>query len=87
MLTAAVPTGVLLPAEDLSTPWFQFLAAFVAVNTLVYVGLTLMKLIRWPEQLRLDKARGDVAAHGQAAARDAQNGTAATENPDVMGNP
>lgn len=54
--------GIVLPASVLQSPWFQLLAAFVAVNTLIYVGLTLLKLVTWPERLRLDKARGDVAS-------------------------
>jgi hypothetical protein len=38
-------TGVLLPAELLDSGWFQALAAFVAINTLVYATLSLAKLI------------------------------------------
>ena len=37
--------GILLPAEVLRSGWFQALAAFVAINTLVYAGLSLAKLI------------------------------------------
>ncbi len=59
---APVLHGIVLPSSVLQSPWFQLLAAFVAVNTLIYVGITLMKLVTWPERLRLDKARGDVAA-------------------------
>ena len=36
--------GILLPVEVLGSEWFQALAAFVAVNTLVYAGLSLAKL-------------------------------------------
>jgi hypothetical protein len=36
--------GILLPAEVLRSEWFQALAAFVAVNTLVYASLSLAKL-------------------------------------------
>jgi hypothetical protein len=46
--------GILLPASVFSSAWFQTLAVFVALNTLVYVGLTLAKLIRWPAQLSAD---------------------------------
>jgi hypothetical protein len=50
-------SGVLLPSSVLSTTWFQALAAFVALNTVIYVGLTLAKLTRWPRQLDSVQAR------------------------------
>ena len=37
--------GILLSSEVLKSDWFQALAAFVAINTLVYAGLSLAKLI------------------------------------------
>ncbi len=37
-------TGVLLPSSVLQSGWFQLLAAFVAINTLIYAGLSLAKL-------------------------------------------
>jgi hypothetical protein len=40
-----VLAGILLPAEVLTSGWFQALAAFVAINTLVYAALSLAKLI------------------------------------------
>ena len=42
MITLA---GILLPSSLLHTTWFQALAAFVAVNTLIYGALSLAKLI------------------------------------------
>ena len=36
--------GILFSSDLLTSPWFQALAAFVAVNTLVYAGLSLAKL-------------------------------------------
>ena len=36
--------GILLPSDTLQSGWFQLLAAFVAVNTLVYAALALGKL-------------------------------------------
>nr|WP_314842004.1 hypothetical protein [uncultured Microbacterium sp.] len=42
--------GILLPSEWLQTEWFSVLATFVAVNTLIYLVLGLIKvipLIRW----------------------------------------
>lgn len=41
----SVLAGILLPAEVLRSGWFQVLAAFVAINTLVYAALSLAKLI------------------------------------------
>lgn len=37
--------GILLPAEVLKSGWFQLLATFVAINTLIYAALSLAKLI------------------------------------------
>ena len=37
--------GILLPAETLTSGWFDALAAFVAINTLIYATLSLAKLI------------------------------------------
>jgi hypothetical protein len=37
--------GILLPASVLNSGWFQALATFVAINTLVYAALALGKLI------------------------------------------
>ena len=37
--------GILLPTEVLSSGWFQALALFVALNTLVFAGLALVKLV------------------------------------------
>jgi len=37
--------GILLPASVLNSGWFQALATFVAINTLIYATLALAKLI------------------------------------------
>jgi hypothetical protein len=37
--------GILFPSEVLQSGWFQALATFVALNTLVYAALSLGKLI------------------------------------------
>ena len=37
--------GILLPSSVLHSHWFQALAAFVAINTLIYAALSLAKLI------------------------------------------
>jgi hypothetical protein len=36
--------GILFPSEVLESGWFQALALFVAVNTLIYAALSLGKL-------------------------------------------
>ena len=42
MMTLA---GILLSADLLHTRWFQALATFVAINTLIYAALALANLI------------------------------------------
>jgi hypothetical protein len=37
--------GILFSSDVLGSDWFQALVAFVALNTLVYAGLSLAKLI------------------------------------------
>jgi hypothetical protein len=37
--------GILLPSSVLQSGWFQALAAFVAINTLIFAALSLAKLI------------------------------------------
>lgn len=41
----AVLAGVLLPESILWTHWFAVLAGFVAINTLVYVSLSIVKML------------------------------------------
>ena len=47
MITMIVPLpmGLVLPEEFLSTPVFQFIAAFVALNTIVYAALAIAKML------------------------------------------
>ncbi|MFH8248981.1 hypothetical protein ACH3VR_01275 [Microbacterium sp. B2969] len=40
-----VPTGLVFPQELLTTPAFQFLAAFVAINTIMYATLAIAKML------------------------------------------
>lgn len=44
------PSGILLPSSTLTQPWFIVLATAVAFNTIIYLGLTVSKLIPWPHQ-------------------------------------
>lgn len=48
-----LPAGVLLPESLLGSTWFQVFAGFVAFNTIVYMGLTLSKMVVWPRQSTL----------------------------------
>jgi hypothetical protein len=40
-----VPLGILLPERFLESGAFQFLAAFVALNTIMYVALAVAKML------------------------------------------
>jgi diguanylate cyclase (GGDEF)-like protein len=53
-----VPQGILLPESVLSSWWFITLALVVAFNTIIYLGLTLSKLIPWPHQFHPARVRG-----------------------------
>jgi hypothetical protein len=39
------PTAAVLPASWLTSPWYATLTAFVAVNTLLYVVLSVSKIL------------------------------------------
>ncbi|GAB2973625.1 hypothetical protein [Nocardioides montaniterrae] len=45
MSPVVVPLGVLLPASVLGSHWFGVLAAFVALNTVMYVALAIAKAL------------------------------------------
>lgn len=44
----ALTAGILLPEDVLQSLWFFYLAAFVAFNTIIFVGLSIAKLLLWP---------------------------------------
>ncbi len=52
-----VDAGFLLPSSVLSSSWFIVLATAVAFNTIIYLGLTLSKLIPWPHQIHPENVR------------------------------
>lgn len=59
MLT--VISGILLSSELFYDPWFLTLTAFVAFNTIVFVGLSFGRILYWPRPL-IDtgaQAKGD----------------------------
>lgn len=43
-----VQTGILFEPELMSEPWFLLLTAFVSLNTIIFVGLSLGKVFYWP---------------------------------------
>ncbi len=44
-MTGAAPTGLLLPESVLGSEWFAVLSVFVAINTVMYVGLAVAKIL------------------------------------------
>ncbi len=43
-------SGILFPASILASQWFQILSGFVTFNSLIYLGLTMARLIPMPHQ-------------------------------------
>jgi diguanylate cyclase (GGDEF)-like protein len=56
-----IQAGILLPQETLTEHWFIVLSTFVAFNTIIYLGLTISKLIPWPRQIHPSRVRGILA--------------------------
>ncbi len=56
-MTGAPIAGILLPQGTLAQPWFVLLATVVAFNTMIYVGLTVSKLIPWPRPVHPERVR------------------------------
>ena len=52
-----MPTGLLLPADVLTQPWFGVFGLFVAFNTIIYLGLTAAKFLPWPAQVQPRQVR------------------------------
>jgi len=46
-----VTAGILFDSSLLREPWMLTLGAFVAFNTLLYVGLSFGKILYWPKPL------------------------------------
>jgi diguanylate cyclase (GGDEF)-like protein len=64
------PTGILLPADVLSSDWFLLLLTIVAFNTIIYVGLTIAKLVPMPRQIHPRQVRRWTRALGMDPDRD-----------------
>lgn len=56
--------GILLPEAVLRSRWFLILAAFVAFNTIVFVGLSIGRVFYWPRPLAAREARRLLAQTG-----------------------
>lgn len=54
---SAIPTGLVLPSDVLTAPWFGVFGLFVAFNTTIYLGLTAAKFVPWPTQVRPREVR------------------------------
>ena len=52
-----LPTGILLPSDILTQTWFGVFGLFVALNTVIYLGLTIAKFVPWPAQVRPSTVR------------------------------
>jgi hypothetical protein len=44
--------GILLPSSLFQAPWFITLGAFVAFNTVLFVGLSIGKILYWPQPMK-----------------------------------
>ena len=60
-----IRAGLLLPQSILTATWFLTFALFVGFNTLIYVGLTMAKIVPWPSQIRPARVRALVRSHPQ----------------------
>ncbi|MCA1306941.1 hypothetical protein LC082_08520 [Microbacterium esteraromaticum] len=64
------PTGILLPESLLYTDWFGVLATFVAINTVIYVVLGVIKMtpkIRWGRRTGANRRSQTRSIHPDAA--------------------
>ncbi len=64
------PAGIVLPSEVLFSEWFVLLLTMVALNTIIYVGLTVARLVPMPHQLHPRRLRRWVRALGIALEKD-----------------
>ena len=51
------PAGLLLHESVLSSYAFKVVALVVALNTLIYLGLTMLKFVPWPRQMTPRRVR------------------------------
>ncbi len=60
---SALPAGILLPSDILIQPWFGLFGLFVALNTIIYLGLTAAKLVPWPAPVHPSSVRDILNSH------------------------
>ncbi len=78
-------TGIVLPAAVLSSDWFILLLTMVALNTIIYVGLSLAKLVPMPRQAHPNRVRSWMRALGMDPEKDtAVNRIPRTESMDTL---
>ena len=56
MKPAIIHSGVVFSQSILSEPWFLLLTLVVALNTIIYLGLTFAKLAPWPAHEKQEHA-------------------------------
>ena len=54
---SAIRAGIVLPSDILDEPWFGTFGLFVALNTVIYLGLTAAKFVPWPAQVQPRQVR------------------------------
>ena len=59
-MMTVLPAGIVLPADILIQPWFSVFTLFVALNTIVYLGLTAAKFVPWPAPVHPNAVRSIV---------------------------
>lgn len=57
MSPTIIYSGVLFSQSTLTEPWFLLLTLVVALNTIIYLGLTFAKLAPWPAQIHPRRVR------------------------------
>ncbi len=57
MSLTIIHSGVLFSQSTLTEPWFLLLTLVVALNTIIYLGLTFAKLVPWPAQIHPRRVR------------------------------
>lgn len=62
---SALPEGIVLPSDILVQPWFGIFGLFVALNTIVYLGLTAAKMIPWPAPVHPSSVRHILNPHAE----------------------
>jgi hypothetical protein len=60
-----IPAGILLSSDLFQQPWFIALGAFVAFNTILFVGLTVGKIFYWPKPSKSLHFAGGVPARSR----------------------